>query len=183
LAGYAVAVLAANTAVAVQIAHTSGPEADASAGMFAFGDGLLFIAVFSALAILTTGLAFWFLRPDRWFWIALSKTALAIASTAVLSAVVYVVAAHLVFPRESPFAMWAAFAVLRMLLSPSLAAASDLLPRIRRTDNIHKSFSPASSVVDRTWRSAAAGGAGTTVLRDSVIIVAEEEVPRVAMSQ
>ena len=46
LAGYVAAVLVANAAVAVRIANTSGPDAQASAGMYAFGDGLLFIAVF-----------------------------------------------------------------------------------------------------------------------------------------
>ena len=94
LAGYVAAVMAADAAVAVRIANTSGPDAQASAGMYAFGDGLLFVAVFSAVAIFPTGLALWFLRPYRWFWVGLSVTALAIAATAVLSALVYAVAAH-----------------------------------------------------------------------------------------
>ena len=72
LAGYVAAVLAASAAVAVRVANTSGPDADASAGMYAFGDGLLFIAVFSAVALFPTGLALWFLRPYRWFWVVLS---------------------------------------------------------------------------------------------------------------
>ena len=59
----------ASAAVAVRIANTSGPDAQASAGMYAFGDGLLFIAVFSAVAIFPTGLALCFLRPCRWFWV------------------------------------------------------------------------------------------------------------------
>jgi len=123
LAGYVVAVLAASGAVADRIANTSGPDAQASAGMYAFGASLLFIAVFSAVAMFPTGLALWFLRPCRWFWVVLSIAALTLAATAILSASVYVVAAHLVLPRESPLAIGAAFAVLRMLLSPPLAAA------------------------------------------------------------
>ncbi len=122
LAGYVAAVLVASVAVAVRIANTYGPDAQASAGMYAFGDGLLFIAAFSTVALFPTGLAMFFLRPYRWFWIVLSIIALAIASTAILSASVYVMTAHLILPRESPLEMWAAFAGLRMLLSPPLAA-------------------------------------------------------------
>jgi hypothetical protein len=79
LAGYVAAVLAASTAVVVRMANTSGPDAQASSGMHAFGDGLLFVAVFSAVATFPTGLGLWFLRPYRWFWVLLSITALAIA--------------------------------------------------------------------------------------------------------
>jgi hypothetical protein len=67
VAGYVAAVLAASAAVAVRIANTSGPDAQASAGMYALGDSLLFVAVFSAVALVPTGLALWFLRPYRWF--------------------------------------------------------------------------------------------------------------------
>lgn len=123
VAGYVTAALAASGAVVVRIANTSGPDAQASAGMYAFGDGLLFIAVFSAVALVPTGLALWFLRPFRWFWMAVSVTAVMIAVTAILAASVYAVAAHVVLPRESPLAIGAALAVLRMLLSPPLAAA------------------------------------------------------------
>jgi hypothetical protein len=63
LAGYVAAVLAASAAVAVRVAHTSGPDAQASAGMYAFGDGLVFIAVFSAVAVFPTGLALCRQRP------------------------------------------------------------------------------------------------------------------------
>jgi len=123
VAGHVVTVLAASAAVAVRIANSSGPDAEASGGMYAFGDGLLFSAVFSAVAVFPTGLALYFLRQCRWFWMALSITGLAVAATAILSASVYAVAAQLVLPRESPLVLGAAFAVLRMLLSPPLAAA------------------------------------------------------------
>jgi len=123
LAGYVAAVLVASATVAVRIANTSGPDAQASAGMYAFGDGLLFIAVFSAVALIPTGLALFFLRPYRWFWTALSITGLAIAVTGVLAVSVYAVSGYLMLPRESLLMMWAALAVLRMLLSPPLAVA------------------------------------------------------------
>jgi hypothetical protein len=86
LAGYVAAVLVASAAVAVRVANTSGPDADASAGMYAFGDGLLFIAVFSAVGLFPTGLALWFLRPYRWCWVVLSIGAVTITATALLAA-------------------------------------------------------------------------------------------------
>lgn len=117
LAGYVAAVLVASAAVAVRVAYTSGPDAQASAGMYAFGDGLLFIAVFSTVAIFPTGLALFFLRPYRWFWIAHSIIALMIAGTAILSASVDALVGCLTLSRESPLMVWTAL-VLRMLLSP-----------------------------------------------------------------
>jgi cytochrome b subunit of formate dehydrogenase len=122
LAGYVAAVLVANAAVAVRVANTSGPEADASSGMYAFGDGLLFIAVFSAVALFPTGLALFFLRPFRWFWIALSITVLAIAGTGVLAASVCILASYWTL-RGFPLELCAALAVLRTLAAPLLAGA------------------------------------------------------------
>ena len=54
--------------------------------MYAFGDALLFVAVFGVLEVFPTGLALYFFRSSRWFWIALSITALAIAVTGLLAA-------------------------------------------------------------------------------------------------
>jgi len=121
LAGYVVAVLVANAAVAVRIANTSGPETDASSGMYAFGDGLLFIAVFSAVAIFPTGLGLWFLRPFRWFWVVFSVTGLAVAVTAIPAAAICVLDRFLAIPHKSVLAVFAALAVLRTLVSPPLA--------------------------------------------------------------
>ena len=115
LAGYVVAVLGANAAVEVRIAHTSGPDAQASAGMYAFGDGLLFIAVFGAAALVPTGLALWFLRPCRWFWVVLSVAALAVAITAIPAAALCVLERLLALPRESVLTVFTALAVLRTI--------------------------------------------------------------------
>jgi hypothetical protein len=123
LAGYAVAVLAAGAALEIRLLNTQGPDAQASAGMYAFGDAMLFLVVFGFAALFPTGLAVYFLRPYRLFWTALSVTALAIAGTGALAAAVYILAACLALPRESPLLMWAALAVLRMLAAPLLAAA------------------------------------------------------------
>jgi hypothetical protein len=119
VAGYVIAVLAASAAVAVRVAHTSGPDSQASAGMYAFGDGLLFLAVFGVVAILPTGLALFFLRPYRVFWIVLSIVALVLAATGLLAAIVYVSASHWAAPH-SAWEFWAALSVLRMLPAPVL---------------------------------------------------------------
>ena len=54
LGGYALAILFAFCFVAIYISQTSGPERDASAGMYTFGDALLFIAVFGVVSIIPT---------------------------------------------------------------------------------------------------------------------------------
>ena len=123
LAGYVAAVMVADAAVAARIAHTSGPDAQASAGMYAFGDGLLFVAVFGEAALVPTGLALWFLRPCRRFWIVLSITALAVAITAIPAVALCVMDRFLAIPRESVLEYLAALAFLRTIASPPLAGA------------------------------------------------------------
>ena len=121
-AGYVAAFVIASEALAVRIANTSGPDAQASAGMYAFGDGCLFLAVFGAVALVPTGMAFLFLRPYRLFWTVLSIGGLILATTGLAATAVYVVAAHFA-PRASPLECCAALAVLRMLPAPLLAAS------------------------------------------------------------
>jgi hypothetical protein len=122
LAGYIAAVLTAGVAVYVRQLHTQGPDADASAGMYAFGDGVLFIEVLTVVAFLPTVLALYFLRPYRLFWSALSVTALALAATGFFAASVYVMSSSGRL-AGSVWDMLAAFSVLRMLGAPLLAAA------------------------------------------------------------
>jgi hypothetical protein len=56
LVGYSGALLAACLALYIRQLNTQGPDAQASAGMYAFGDGLLFGAVFGFGALFPTGL-------------------------------------------------------------------------------------------------------------------------------
>src|SRR6267142_196801 len=55
--GYLAALLVASAAVAIRLAHTSGPDAQASSGMYAFGDALLFVVVFGVAALVPSGAA------------------------------------------------------------------------------------------------------------------------------
>jgi hypothetical protein len=117
--GYAVAALVAFCVVSIYISQTSGPDRDASAGMYAFGDSLFFIAVFGIVSIIPTAMALVFLRQSRTFWLACSIAGLAVASTSL------VVVAVTVFAPQST-SVWAMLAFPRIFLSPFLAAAFGL---------------------------------------------------------
>ena len=60
--GFAGAFLVAWAAVAVHVAATSGPDRDASSGMYAFGDAILFLAVFVFAAATSIGLGLFYLN-------------------------------------------------------------------------------------------------------------------------
>src|SRR5262245_14862624 len=77
--GYLASLLLAALAVAVHIALTSGADANASSGMYAFGDALLFVFVFGGCALVPTAAALYFLRPYRRFWVAAAGVASIIA--------------------------------------------------------------------------------------------------------
>lgn len=59
--GYLLAFLIASIAVALHAALTSESGNQASGGMSAFGDLVLFVAVFGTVALVPTGAAFFFL--------------------------------------------------------------------------------------------------------------------------
>jgi hypothetical protein len=134
--GYLGAVLVAVAVVAVYVAYTSGPDRDVSSGMYAFGDSLLFLAVFGLAAVPATGAALFFLRANRTFWRVLSIAALAIAATSLAALVEYVAAQGA--DRGSVHHSWSALAVLRILVAPLFALAfflscvfsPDRVPRI-----------------------------------------------------
>ncbi len=121
LAGYLAALVVAFLAVAVRMATTSGPDAQASSGMYAFGDALLFVAVFGTVGLLPTGLGLVFLRPYRPFWLILSTIGAVIATTAVIALVLFAIGRSATAP--SSLSTWADLAVLRILPAPLFAAA------------------------------------------------------------
>ncbi len=118
-AGYVAAIILASTAVAIRVARMSGPDAQAAGGMYAFGDSVLFVAVFGVAALIPTGAALFFLRPYRAFWYAISGLGLLVAVTSVVAAGLYAFGRHM--PESSPLAIWAALSVLRILIAPLLA--------------------------------------------------------------
>lgn len=116
--GYAAAFLIASAVVAIRVASTSGPDAQASRGMYAFGAAVLFVAVFGGTALVPTAAALLFLRPYRPFWTGLLALGVAAAGTGLAAVILFAVGRHTV---PSPLATWAAFAVLRILVAPVLA--------------------------------------------------------------
>ena len=116
--GYIAAFLIASAAVAIRVANTSGPDTQASSGMYAFGDSFLFVAVFGVSGLVPTGAALFFLRPYRHFWNALSTLGLAVAITGVTAAILFAIGRH---ATPSPLATWAGISVLRILVAPLLA--------------------------------------------------------------
>jgi hypothetical protein len=134
-AGYGAALLAAFAAVALRVAATSGPAAQASSGMYAAGDAMLFVAVFAGVGVVPTGAALFFLRPYRRFWIVLSRVALGVAVSGLVAAILYAAGRR---AGPSPLATWAGLSVLRLLAAPLLAPtfavcaalAPDRLPRL-----------------------------------------------------
>jgi hypothetical protein len=119
--GYVAAFLAASAAVAIRVASTSGPEAQAAGGMYAFGDSVIFVAVFGVVALVPTGGALYFLRPYRRFWMVLSLLCLVVAVTGLTAAILYAVGRHAA--PSSLLATWAGYSVLRILVAPLLALA------------------------------------------------------------
>ena len=116
--GYVAAFLIASAAVAVRVAHTTGPDAQAASGMYAFGDSLLFIAVFSVAALVPTGAALVFLRPCRPFWTVISALGVLVAVTGVAAAILFLAGGH---SAPSLLATLAGLSVLRILVAPVLA--------------------------------------------------------------
>jgi hypothetical protein len=118
--GYVAAILLALCVVSIYINQTSGPGRDASAGMYAFGDSLLFLAVFGVVSTIPTGLALVFLRQSRKFWICISVVALVVASTS-LAAIAAVLLEQQTPAFNASLSAWTPLAVLRILVSPLLA--------------------------------------------------------------
>lgn len=118
--GYIAALLMASVAVGLRMATTSGPDAQASSGMYAFGDALLFVSVFGVCTLVPTGGALFFLRPYRHFWTALSALGLAVAVTGIAAAILFTVGRH---APPSLLATWAGISVLRILVAPLLVPA------------------------------------------------------------
>lgn len=126
-AGYVAAFLIASAVAAAWAAVTSGSD-----GMVAFGESLLFLGVFGVAAVPATGAALFFLRPYPAFWRALAVIAMCIAATGAAAVIIFIVGRSAVV---SALAIWAAFAVIRILIAPCLPERSSSpvsLPRCAR---------------------------------------------------
>ena len=118
--GYIVAVVLASIVVGVYVASTNTPDRQTSSGMYAFGDGMLFLGCFGLAAIPATAAALYFLRPYAAFWRAASVGAITLATTAVAALVLYLAYRGLGHPSLQS---WAMLSPLRILLAPGLGVA------------------------------------------------------------
>ena len=114
--GYGAALLVALGVVWAYIEFTAGPQREESGGMYAFGDFLLFVAVFGMVSTIPTIVTLILLRQSRPFWIFMSVAALAVASTSIAEVV-----AMLAVPQSTNLFVMLAFP--RLFMSPFFAAA------------------------------------------------------------
>jgi hypothetical protein len=114
--GYVAAVAIAWLVMDLYVAATSGSDRRTYQGMFAFGDSLLFLAVFGLAALPATAVALFFLRRQRGFWVTLSVASLAIGCTSLAAVVVYL--GSMGADSGDLLRSWSAFAVLRIFLAP-----------------------------------------------------------------
>ena len=121
--GYVASLLLAFGVVSIYILQTGGPDRTTYGAMYAFGDDLLFIAVFGVSSTIPTGLALLFLRQSRRFWFALSLGALVVASTGLGA-----VALTAVPPQTLGESLnaWSMLAFPRLFVSPFFAVAFGL---------------------------------------------------------
>jgi len=117
ICGYIMALLAASAAVWVRMAFTDGPDAQASSGMYAFGDAVVFIGTFGLCALVPSGAALFLLRSCNRFWGILSLLGLVMGTTGIAAVIVFAIGRH---ATGSPLAIWAEFSVLRILGAPLL---------------------------------------------------------------
>jgi len=126
IAGYVIAAAVAAAAVASHLLAIGGPFSPTYSGMNAFGDSLLFLAVFGVVAILPTSAALYFLRSYRAFWRRFSVVALVVALTSLAAFIVVSidsrsVIAGLAFPRILVAPLFALAFGLSGLFSPDRA--------------------------------------------------------------
>jgi len=121
--GYAAAFLLAVAAFEVrQWMAANNLDSQASSGMSAFGDSVVFVFVFGVAALVPTGLTLYFLRPVRRFWTVASIGALVFAATGMAAAVLFWTTRSQP-PGNSPFSLAAEMSLGRMLVSPLITAA------------------------------------------------------------
>jgi hypothetical protein len=113
--GYGGAVLAAFVVLRLHVLATDTPDRQSAAGMYGFGDTVVFVGAFALAAIPATAVALYFLRSAPRFWLWASVTAVALGTTAVAAMLSYLLRAP-----GYPDNAWTALAPLRILLAPVL---------------------------------------------------------------
>jgi hypothetical protein len=121
IAGYVGALAVALAIVWAYATLHDTPDRQASSGMSAFGDSLMFLALFGVGSVVPTGAALFFLRPYPSFWRGLAVVSVFLGLTGIAAGIVY--AAGQVAGVESAVHAWTALAILRILVAPLVGLA------------------------------------------------------------
>ena len=120
-AGYIFACVAATIATYIQELTTRGTDAQASQGMFAFGQSILFMLVFGGLALMPTVLAFYFLRSSEKFWNGFAVLCLAFSIIGIIVVIANaLINANILHIAESSAAVVSLFGVVGAFGAPIL---------------------------------------------------------------
>ena len=131
LGGYGVAFALAVLALEVRLWLTDTPDAQASAGMYAFVDGMLFLAVLGLLSLVPTAALLTSFRSSRVLWAAVAALALIVAASGLVAVALFAaMRLQLWFARDPTFEMLAALSVLRLLPAPLIFLALTLAAAI-----------------------------------------------------
>lgn len=115
--GYAAALLFACAAFYLRQLSQDATD-QASSGMSAFGDLLLFVGLFGFLALIPTGLALYFLRPFAPFWTVAGYVSVVLAATAIWAELTV---AWVSDPPSPSWSIGVLIGILRLLVAPGLA--------------------------------------------------------------
>ena len=121
IAGYALAILGAVAAVLVRRAFITDPD-QASSGMYAFGETLLFCGAFGFLALAPTAFALFFLRHYRPLWVVGSNAALVVAIVGI-AAGCFLPMTSASTSRQPLFALLSFLSLMLVFATPVFAAA------------------------------------------------------------
>lgn len=140
--GYIIAFLVASIVLYIYVAAVDSPERQASSGMTAFGDSILFLAIFTLAAIPATCAALSYLRSYTAFWRVSSIGSLGIAITGIAGLLAYIIN----FGSTSHFYYGSMLSPLRLLLAPAFAIAFFLCALFAPTPVFRNRFIGASVI-------------------------------------
>jgi hypothetical protein len=121
IGGYVAACGVAAAVVSLSVALSHRPASQASSGMVAFGDTLLFLGVFGLAGVVPTAAGLFLLRPYLPFWRLLSAAALLVAVTGLAACGEYVLQRSAA--AGTWLQAWSGVAVLRILAAPLFGLA------------------------------------------------------------
>ena len=129
--GYLLAFIIAAGVVALRVALTGGADREASGGMHAFGDLLLFLFAFGTASLVPTAASLFLMRRSALFWTISVIFALLVAAACLLSVAAWFLRLH--FPGAiGGYTVWEALAIPVFVASPFLLVSFGIAMRAAR---------------------------------------------------